>query len=45
MVQRNPAADDQNRLVCRKCDYSTAVLRPSCPECGGDMVYAPGTEE
>ncbi|AEM56008.1 hypothetical protein HISP_02005 [Haloarcula hispanica N601] len=45
MVQRTPPAEDQNRLVCRKCDYSTGVLRPSCPECGGDMVYAPASEE
>ncbi|WP_424002398.1 hypothetical protein ACOZ4I_01705 [Haloarcula salina] len=45
MVQRTPAVDDPTRLVCRKCDYSTDVLRPSCPECGGDMVYAPDTSE
>ncbi|WP_336330332.1 hypothetical protein [Haloarcula sp. CGMCC 1.2071] len=45
MAQQNPTADDQNSLVCRKCDYSTGVLRPSCPECGGDMLYAPGTAE
>ncbi|MGB9930157.1 hypothetical protein [Haloarcula amylolytica] len=45
MVQRTSPTEDQNRLVCRKCDYSTGVLRPSCPECGGDMVYAPASEE
>ncbi|EMA28942.1 hypothetical protein C444_16298 [Haloarcula japonica DSM 6131] len=45
MVQRTPSAEDQNSLVCRKCDYSTGVLRPSCPECGGDMVYAPEPSE
>jgi len=45
MVQRTSPTEDQNRLVCRKCDYSTGVLRPSCPECGGDMVYAPASED
>lgn len=35
--------DGLKPLVCRRCDYSTEVLRTSCPHCGGDMIYAPET--
>ncbi|MBX0348865.1 zinc ribbon-containing protein [Haloarcula pellucida] len=40
MVQRESSATGRKVLVCRKCEYRTDVLRPSCPECGGDMIAA-----
>ncbi|WP_276273104.1 hypothetical protein [Haloarcula litorea] len=38
MAQRE--SDTTRRLACRRCDYTTDVVRSSCPECGGDMMYA-----
>ncbi|WP_256558499.1 hypothetical protein [Haloarcula marina] len=38
-----PQQESEHALVCRKCGYTTDVLRTSCPECGGDMISAPTT--
>ncbi|WP_277814711.1 hypothetical protein [Haloarcula limicola] len=44
MAQRSEDAERAKLLVCRKCGYSTDVLRSSCPECGGDMIADRGEE-
>ena len=40
MVPSESTVENTDELRCRRCEYTTTVVRPSCPECGGDMVYA-----
>jgi len=44
MAPRESTVENTEELVCRRCEYTTTVVRPSCPECGGDMIYAPTDE-
>jgi len=39
MVHREPEPHQHHRFECRDCDYSTDSVQPTCPKCGGEVIY------